>query len=397
MRRAKILDFLLILLFWFAPTQAMVSAIIGGAVRQRDIFGQLVWVENGNASTYVEYFFLAMVSVLLFTLALSKLFHKTFAEKEPTRGLFIAVILLVAVSTIFNLQSWNISDLARTVLFFSVGVSFIGHVISERTLTLMRFSAIALLVLIGVFASLRPDYAFNECRDDKCSPFGSLMNSFLPHENYLALVMLACLPLLLGVVRTWLRNTSVAVCLVYILASGSRVAYLAVGVYSLLVVARKTKWAIALPPVTVVFSLIILFSLTGNDVTGRGTIYQFIRERLQTGWVLGSGPNTLIDAYQSGQIAFLAYHEHGFAPYLLDRYGAIVFLAVFSYFLAVAVKLWKNPLVLTKLERWLPMSMISLSFASETPLQFTISGPFVWVLALYVSSEVMAHPTPTAH
>lgn len=375
----------LLILFWAVPIQSYVSAVFSESTRQRDVFGQFVWVEQGNYGSWVEY---AVLIAISFCLVISALPISESSRPSKTRYKPYVVVLfaLIVVSVILNYSGWGIENSLRIILFLACCGYFIKQKITDSSMKALRTSSVVLILSILVFSILKSSYAFGPCRTDKCSPFGTLLNGYFPHENFLALVVLAIFPLVSKIDdRRW-RVTFQTASLIIILSSGARTVYIATLIYLLLNIRVFSRLIKYVPAVMTLISLGVFAFVRGFDLSGRGLVYEVVDDSLKSDWFLGGGPTALSNAYESGLIPFLAYHEHGTAPYILARFGVLVFLGVMVLFL-VQAKSWE----ISKTSRivpltFLPFTATALTFASETTLQFNISSAFAWTLMIYLSN-----------
>jgi len=373
---------LLLAIFWAAPVQNFVSAVLGSSVRERDVFGQYVWVEKGDYSRWVEYL---VFSVVLLCLVIW-VFQSKGKKRNPlgrfkTHEVFLGFAILTSV--LVNITSWSVQDLLRLTLFLFCCGYFLVEKITLETIAALKVSSVILLISICTFVVARPFYSQGPCRPDKCSPFGMLLNGYFPHENFLALVLLASFPLLSSIQpRRW-RYLAQAACGVLILASGARTVYLAIVIFLIIMLPPLKNLARFAPITMLLVSLIVFSTARGYDLSGRGLVYEVLAKSLENNWLFGAGPTALSQAYQNGQIVFLAYHEHGIAPYLLGRFGVLIFFGFALLFIFKS----KKPSSTSDFSITLPFVATALTFASETTLQLNISGAFAWAFLVYLGNK----------
>jgi len=375
----------LLILFWAAPIQSFVSAVFSESTRQRDVFGQFVWVEQGNYGRWVEYSVFVAISLCL---VLSALPIRENASRTKVHFTPYVVVLfaVTVISLALNYSSWGLENTLRTVLFLACCGYFLTQKITDLSLKSLRVSSVLLVVSVLLFSMLKSSYAFGPCRSDKCSPFGTLLNGYFPHENFLALVILAIFPLFSTLDARWWRAAFQATALVIIFASGARTVYIATLIYMLLRIRFLVGISKYVPAIMTIVSLGVFAFVRGFDLSGRGLVYEVVADSLKSNWLLGEGPTALLSAYETGSIPFLAYHEHGAAPYILARFGAVVFLGVMTVFIlrARSWEIEKNSKTIPL--TWLPFIATTLTFASETTLQFNISSAFAWTLMIYLAN-----------
>ena len=140
------------------------------------------------------------------------------------------------------------------------------------------------------------------------------------------------------------------------------------------------------PILALLVSTAVMLVNDGVLLTGRGLIYEQIRASFQRNWLFGSGPNTLIDAFEGRSISFLAFHAHGVAPSLLDNYGLVVFLLFAAALAARGVILWRLPP-----PDWraliLPFALVAVTFPTETTFKIDVISFPVWAALLFFSRD----------
>jgi len=382
--RMRLTEWLVVLSFWAVPSQLFASAYFGHAQRQSDLLGETSWTETGNVSKNFEIFLICLFTLLIFVYLFQKSKPAQLGLARSTVWLAVTGFTLL-FSLLVNFNSWPIAAILRILIFgFLIFVVRREGLTRQFTRVLAKNAAVLVLVSL-VFIFLDPSYASAPCRLDKCSPLGLLYNSFYPHQNYLALVMLSVLPLLFTLENRRIRYSSVAINLLLIVATGARVAYLAVLVLSILYISKLKRWGSLIPALGVLFSLFIFVVTKGDDLTGRGYIYQVIKDNFAKHGIFGYGPNALADAYQSSSISFLAYHDHGAAPSLIDRYGLLVFVGVFATLLAFGVALAKRHKSL-QMSKLYPLIALAFTFGSETSLQIDFLSLSAWAVYLFISA-----------
>lgn len=375
----------LLILFWAVPIQSFVSAVFSQSTRQRDVFGQLVWVEQGNYGRWVEYVVFAAI-VLCLAFSAIEIRSSSQLGKVGPKPYVVALFAVILISLALNYSGWGLENSLRLVLFLASCGYFLTQKISDLSMKSLRISSALLVASVVLFSTIQPAYALGPCRLDKCTPFGNLLNGYFPHENFLALVILAVFPLLSTLDPKWLRFTFQAAALAIIFASGARAVYIAILIYLVLRIRIFVRISKYVPAVMFLVSLGVFAFVGGLDLSGRGLIYEVIADALKSDWFLGGGPTALSAAFESGQIPFLAFHEHGAAPYILARFGVLVFLGVMAVFIFRA-RSWE----LSKSSKTVPLSFLpfvatTLTFASETTLQFNVTSAFAWTLMLYLAN-----------
>jgi hypothetical protein len=380
---------ILLALFWAVPVQSFVSAVFSASTRERDVFGQFVWVEQGDYGRWVEYATLFLISALLgfaFVQA-SRNNNKSITVLSP--GL-VLVGFLIVISVLLNFSAWGVQDAIRLIIFLGCCAYFLREKISEEAFRDLRTSSVILICSLLVFLVVNSSYAQGPCRVDKCSPAGFLLNGYFPHENFFALVVFACYPLLSTLNDSRWRLALQIMAGAMILASGARTVYIAFAIYLILSLPFFRRAIPFVPFMLTLVSLLVFSLVRGFDLSGRGLVYEIVAESLKSGWLLGSGPSPLANAYNSGLIPFLAYHEHGIAPYLLGRFGVVIFLSILILFWSSARKWRTENKTQTEILHILPFTATALTFASETTLQFNISSAFTWAFVIFLAGKAVS-------
>jgi len=378
-------DAIILASFWLTPLQLFLSAQFGGAVRQRDLFGALVWVEQGNVSTFVKFGAMTVFAGLLIT-PLANRSWPPFRGERIRISFFLLFASAICASIIFNISKWDYAQILRIVLFLFATGYCLRFGVTGRLLDHLTRSSAILLVMVALFIFLNPTYSTAPCREDKCSPFGSLYNSFFPHENYMAMAILLTVPFLLRLRGLWIRYFFVISALTIVLASGARVAYLAIFVLAIILILKLKRLMIWLPIIGIAASVFVFLNTFGEDLTGRGIIYSFVKESIAQNWLFGGGPNTLQNAYQGSQMNFLAFHDHGVSQSIMDKYGVPILALVCGAILHVSSRLSafvRSPSIVLA---W-PFCIISLTFGSETSFDFDVMAFASWTFYLFLSVE----------
>lgn len=206
--------------------------------------------------------------------------------------------------------------------------------------------------------------AWRPCRDDKCSPTGQLLTGLYTHENSLSRGLIVLLPTMALLPNPIWRRLGLVSLLSIVVLTGSRAALpsavLAVICYGYLRLQRvndKRFYDVALvdipdhaqpvgpgrifgwlPILAFAGSAGLLVWLPGGALTGRGDIYEIIRQGLSVDPWFGPGRELLARANQQGAIDFLAQHEHGQAPNVVMNQGLIGATVFALALLSVAIR-----------------------------------------------------------
>ncbi|WP_432393358.1 hypothetical protein ACRQ5B_09010 [Pseudarthrobacter sp. L19] len=250
-----------------------------------------------------------------------------------------------------------------------------------------------------IFAIANPERALIPCRPDKCSPLNSLLTSFFPQENVLAIFMiLSIIPVLFGLSGP-LRIFGTLLLVSLVTLSGSRTSIAAalgiVALSLLLTKLRKSSLDAKFRKVSAI-SVLVLFStsallfflpLDPLAFTGRGFIYGLLRAFWLEQPIIGPGRDVLNYAYSIRISANYAIsHEHGGMPYMLVN-GGILGVAFFTAWLTRVV--YNNS---KKTSTWISGLALAFSVAvaivslTEPVWTYDLKSPALWSLALVSSS-----------
>ena len=378
---------LVILSFLSAPILSLTSAAFGGATRVRNIYGELEWVQVGNLSQVLGwvlllcYMFLGSMSVISFRN------ESTLSRSPKTLGIVLFCSGVIALlSVLWNRTNWPVQNLLPFLTFclctFAAYRVPVPRMISK---TLAKLTVLVLAITV-IFAILNPTYSAAPCREDKCEQFGFLLNSFFPHENFLAMFLLASFPFLASIKRIWYRRIAVSISSILIYLTGSRVAYFALFVFFLFWVTKKAKLLTYALPIAIATSAVIFVSVRGIDFTDRGLIYAALWSELRDKFIFGGGPLTLQNAFAHNLLpGFLPSHEHGFAPHVITTIGVLGFLSILVFSCIAVTKTRKITVTSVSLTLLLPVAILFLTASTETPILLNASGPFSWAWYLFVS------------
>jgi hypothetical protein len=220
-----------------------------------------------------------------------------------------------------------------------LAIAVIASPPNRRTLLNLAHLLNLTVASLLLYSFIHPDQQL-PCRADKCGIFGSLFIGYLFQENAAARLVVLLIPTAWVIPsRTYLAATLIGAG-IWVGATGSRTSYSTYGVAVLAVLVLRwanrtcdrSPWrpnaAIrAIPIIMLTVSTWAFLTAAGDDFTGRGRIWQGIRNAL-AGWglVTGSGPETVSHL----QIGFFPVGEHGQAPHLLVNTGApgLIFFAL---------------------------------------------------------------------
>lgn len=343
-------DAVVVLTFLSFVASSVLSKLVDGSVRRYDLAGHPYFEVSGNRSGQLAQtlLFIAAATGLLGLLR-SQLIRSRInsTHNSPTLGLgaFLAWWLGATIA-----RGELEKPLLNAVL---VSVLCLGVAHAPPTTAGIRLLA-RLGIVTGIasiaFVTLSPELATLPCREDKCGLLGSLATGFFPQENVAAIFFVLLLPSLM-LLRKGELALGWSVIALMILCTGGRVASVSLFLATaLLVYFRRRRWhefSAAIPSATLRFvpvaglvaSLIVMYRLSGADLTGRGLLYEAIRAQLHgISLFIGSGPDTLHEAYARGLTAdYAAVKEQGQSPHLLVNTG-LVGLVLFTRFVVSAMR-----------------------------------------------------------
>lgn len=325
---------IVLLLAVSVPLAAFVNRTVDNSVLRRDFQGNSYWYSEGQVGQTLQVGLL-LAAACTAALALSRLKAGTIVPSAfvKTMGLLFVWNLLAATIRASSLRQ-VIEASAALLLFWGVAVSPIG----DKTLRWVAYLLNVITVSTLAYAYLAPETGIVECREDKCSPLGTLLVGYFPQENFLAILTVLMLPAAANLERRRSVWLSVLLAAVVVVLTGSRAAMVALAFATLVVALLRRRrqrrssgrskgswWVVRLSPlVGLAVSAYVFLTYGGSTLTGRGYIYLAVKDHLSGVQLLyGAGPNVLEDAYRSGTTGFLAFHEHGQFPHILTRVGLI--------------------------------------------------------------------------
>ncbi|CAM3964723.1 hypothetical protein JAAN108728_04660 [Janibacter anophelis] len=212
-------------------------------------------------------------------------------------------------------------------------ILLLGVLVSPPTLRLLPALNALRDVMVAAsiaFSVLSPQFGQAPCREDKCGTFGTLWTGLFSNENAASSQLLLLTPALVVASRPRFV-LSTALLGVFVLGTGSRTSIAALAIATCLIVLVRIRagnrtgdisaapLAVrAIPFLALLASLLVFLTIGQGELTGRGTIYEFVRSKLVHGvdLVLGPGPDAM-----EGVLGGFVVSEHGQAPYLLVNLG----------------------------------------------------------------------------
>ena len=306
---------------------AFLAKVVDGRVESTDSVGRTVVYEGGGNSA-------GLVAALCLFLAACVALSQILSWRFPRARIGSAF----GWSALFLVGWWGLVTLVRgdgaaTLLSGPIigAVLLVGVITTPPTLALMsalNWVRDAMVVGSILFSLLSPQYGQAECRADKCGLFGSMWTGLFPNENAASAQLLLLAPALVVASRTRLL-ISASLLTVLILGAGSRTSLAAwfLGLVVILYLRRRigvdgeanAPLALrAVPLASLGLSGLIFWQAHDDDLSGRGHIYDFIKDKLAyaSDLVLGPGPDAM-----EGVLGGFVVTEHGQVPYLLVNQG----------------------------------------------------------------------------
>lgn len=369
------------------PVTTFVGAAIDNQRKERDAWGYLVWVSDSDFSSGVRLALMVLVGVLAIHVILTAI------KGSRLRVSLSSVLWVVLILAAMFIRGDFTGALAAFVAFLAL-LAAMAIEINQRMLTVLAATAIGALLVAVVFPAFNPERSFIECRVDKCSALGSLLTSYMPQENVLALYATVTLALCIVALPGWVRLGSIIFCVAVIMATGSRAAIVvAIGLAAL--------WALSLSGeaakrmvgrvsvLSFVFALlaslaVFLGVIRSEGLTGRDFIFGIVRDGFLENPLIGPGRGILEEAFELGLSAnFIIAHEHGQAPYLLSSGGVLAFLAFAGFALRVALTRGIDTTGLIRVG--IISASVAAFFITEPSIQADPRSPTFWILAILVA------------
>ena len=377
----KTRDISVVLLFSYLPVLQFVTTVIDNTNIYMDVQGRQYWTFSSNYSLYLRYIYFLLILILVFIEFIQLLRAESTGfpshSFSPSGLFFFLFVLCVQI-----LNSVPYKDLLGTVClgFFLILKSRDSFKLWHKLLQVYVVSA---LIIIG-FIIVDWSSSWNACRGIKCGVFGNgLLKSFFGHENALGFY-LAVGSFLIYCISQRFRKALIFFASILILATGSKISYIML----ILSWGCSRRINLATPRLISFFPCIFLFIsgvtfylVSGSGLSGRGYIYDFVKNSFLQHPLLGQNRVKLQESFFNGQsnFNFLATHEHGQVPYILFQFGLIGLIIFVFVFLKLA-NFQKNTVLKISV---IPLTVVSCGFATEELLTPSIFGWFAWTLVVY--------------
>lgn len=379
---------LLVLLTISYPATTLVGAAIDNQRKERDTQGYLVWVADADFSSDLRQLLILGMAVLSIHIILSA------ATRRVARGVVLSSILWVLIILAATLIRGDLREAFAAFLASLILVASMLIDLTKRDLVAPSIAALGALVVAVIFSALNPQRSHIDCRTDKCGVFGSLLTSYMPQENVLALYATVTLALCLFALKRWIRVFSLMLSMLIVMSTGSRAAIaVSIGITFLWLISQAGPNAKKLvgkaTSLTTILALVastaVFLGIVRSDgLTGRDFIFDIVLDGFLEMPLIGPGRGILEEAYNLGRSAnFLIAHEHGQAPYLLGSGGLLAFLAFVGFALNIAFSKTVDPP--SRIGVGLISASLAAFFITEPSVQADPRSPTFWILAILVA------------
>jgi len=356
--------------------RGIVREVVDRGILTSDAFRRLTYSSSYEFSNWVT--ILETVTQIILILMLGfKNFRSRRVEDKKNSILPISLASTIMISLTLNLSNWQWQRSLQVFMFCFV----IVFVNSSDVVKLDFHQILNAYFLIFIFSVLYtfvfPRYSLSPCKSQKCSFLGTLNTSFYPHEQGYSLFLIVLIGLLIGVHRRLLSMKIIFIVIVLI-STGSRTGLVAYALMVIFFLTRKFNLMGLIVKTFVSISILLLLFSPSKTLTGRGQIYEFIRNSWEELIIAGGGMNFINDKFWSGTtLSFLPHHEHGVIPTSFARFGLVVtilFAIVISHSTYRLSGEWIKPVVVG-------VSCYGITEASMYP---SFQNPVGWVVALII-------------
>lgn len=270
--------------------------------------------------------------------------------------------------------------------------------LTGRSLSRVGYVTGAVAASLVLFAVVSPAEGFDACRPDKCSIAGGFLRGYFPQENVVALFLVALLPTVAFIGPRLIRNAVLTLVVVSVLMTGSRTSMAAM-VFALLAVvlirrradpARahgdSAKVLALVPLLSFAASVITVFLVSGLSLTGRGYIFEIVRDAWVESPLLGPGREVVTEAYSRSQAWWYIAHEHGQGAYVLAQSGIVGGALFLACLMVLILACWRSRGPVPALFALVP----AIGFQTEPVWEFTLSSPFIASLVITATLTTQA-------
>lgn len=119
-----------------------------------------------------------------------------------------------------------------------------------------------------------------------------------------------------------------------------------------------------------ILSLVLVFILPDQALTGRGYIFDIVRRGWEEAPLLGPGRGALLEAYEPSASIWLSPHEHSQAAYVLAEGGGLGLVVFAVALLGIAAACWRTKGPLPAIFAFVP----ALGFLIEPIWEFSLQS-----------------------
>jgi len=376
-------DSLLPISIMLTPFVSSMIALFGHPRIVFDAFYNRVWQDDSKIG-----FYSAILAASILVMALIWVFTRASIETITGTGvlgenflLFLGLSVLISVG--FNFHVWGFYGLAKVAIYFGLCLAFLKIGITRRSFEVSGSLVLFSYFLILAFPLVSGQNSWTGCREDKCTALGNLFTSFFQSENALALYVLTTMYFV-----TFLRNKKL-VALGFVLSpllcylSGSRIGFASALLVALIFLLKKGQVLIWGPAIFSIGSLFLFATGTGSDLTGRGNIFESVRQIWLSSPIFGVGPGATQSAFQKGLVVgFVPFNEQTEIAHVLAEFGLIVCLVFVCLLFLVTTKGRKFDKDGIQAATITPFLIASLAFITEVTVSFSIESTSFWISAL---------------
>ena len=305
----------------------LLGKVVDGRTEITDSVGRTHVYEGGNVGASV-----ALLCLLLAAVGGLAQIVSTRLPRARVGSAFgwCVILLFLWWTVVVLLRRDGVMELVQGPVIGSI--LLLGVLVSPPTLRLLPAlnTLRDLMVAASIaFSVLSPQFGQSPCREDKCGAFGTLWTGVFSNENAASSQLLLLAPAMVVTSRSRFI-VSTGLLGVFVLGTGSRtsIGALAIATGLILLVRIRTHRTgddpasplvvRSIPLAALLASLLVFLMIGQGELTGRGTIYEFIKSKLVHGvdLVLGPGPGAM-----EGVLGGFVVSEHGQAPYLLINFG----------------------------------------------------------------------------
>ncbi|MFF4039590.1 O-antigen ligase family protein [Streptomyces sp. NPDC001816] len=332
----------IIALGWLMNLPDLALAWSGKASFVTDVFGNKLLL-HAVANPYFSALRWMLIVIILLTVALA--FWRGVSTKW--RGIHYITVsaLLLHIAIVFS------TGLNHGKMFSAAQMGLAAALVVCAVLPTGRGAplgagvfGVTLAIFSGLAAAVRPEWAVEPCRDDKCGPLGFLYRGVLGHENALGITLALALPYVYLGFRGKVRFVLTLYVAGMAALTGSRTALIAVTVTILALTILQPRhgtsadwwrlraaWAIVASGLVTGFVLPMMESYS-HTYTGRGYLWSVAYQKVDSAPVIGFGRDALLGLSQE-HINPLIYSIHN---QLLDTrfmagwIGFLLFLGILA-------------------------------------------------------------------